>query len=93
VSPFINDHLSADHRHDHAHVMESLDRHAAEILGEQDEVGRLADVEAALKAFLTRGKGAVNGVHAEGRGQVHALVGATDISGHRVPRQRLLDPE
>ena len=36
-------------------------------------------------------EGAVDGVHADGGGQVHALVGTTDVPGHGRPRQRLLD--
>jgi hypothetical protein len=41
----------------------------------QDEVGHLADFQAAFEPFLKRRKGTIDGMHADGRGQVHALVG------------------
>jgi hypothetical protein len=91
VLPFINDHLPADHRHHHAHLAQALDRHPAEVLGEDDEISRLTHLEAPLQPFLKRRKGPVNGVHPDGRGQVDALVGATDVPGHSLPCQRLLD--
>jgi hypothetical protein len=51
------DDLTIDHRHHHAYRAELLDRQPAEVLSEDDEVGRLADLEAAFEAFLRRGKG------------------------------------
>jgi hypothetical protein len=51
-------------------VAEALDRHLAEVVGEDDEVGRLADLKAALKPFLAwairlapRGRSALGRVH------------------------------
>jgi hypothetical protein len=41
----------------------------------QDEVGHLADFQAAFEPFLKRRKGTIDGMHADGCGQVHALVG------------------
>jgi hypothetical protein len=72
-------------------MAELLNRDSAEVLSEDDDVGRLANFQAALEAFLKGRKGAVDGVHADRCGQVDALVGATDIPGHRPTRQRLLD--
>jgi hypothetical protein len=43
------DRLSPSGREDAA---EALDGDSAEVVGEDDEVGRLADLEAALKLFL-----------------------------------------
>jgi hypothetical protein len=45
VLPFIKDHFTADHRHHHAHLAESLGRYLTEILSEDDEVGRLTDLK------------------------------------------------
>ena len=69
----------------------ALDRHSTEILGEHDEVGRLADFKATVKPSLKRPEGAIDGVHADGRAQVHTFVGATDVPGHGLACQRLLD--
>src|SRR6266511_3848115 len=56
-------------------------------------LGRLAQLEAALEAFFKRREGAVDGVHPDGHGEVHALVWSTNVPGHCPARQRLLDPE
>lgn len=74
-SSFVYD-LTTDHGHRHAYLAMPLDRHVAEILGQDNEVGRIADLEASLKPFFKGRNGAVNGVHADGRGQVHALAGS-----------------
>ncbi len=66
-------------------MAELLNRDSAEVLSEDDEVGRLANFQAALEAFLNGRKGAVDGVHADRCGQVDALVGATDIPGIVLP--------
>ena len=58
-----------------------LDRHLAEIFGQHEKIGRLSDFEAALEPFLKRREGPVDGVYANRRGQVDALVGATDTLG------------
>jgi hypothetical protein len=57
----------------------------------QNEVGHLADFEAAFEPFLKRRKGTIEGVHADGCGQVHVLVGTADIPDDRPTRQPLLD--
>jgi hypothetical protein len=50
------DHLTSVHRHRHAQVMQALDRHPAEVLSEDDEVGRLTKLEARFEGFSNDGK-------------------------------------
>jgi len=83
------DDLTAEYCHHHAHVTEALDRHPADVVGEEDEGGGLANLEAAFKPLLVRRERAVDGVHADGRGQIHALIGPTDVTGHRLSRRRV----
>jgi hypothetical protein len=81
----LEDDLTVDHRHRHAYMTNVLDRHLAEFFVRHEKIGRLADFEAALEPFLKRRKGALDGVQADGRGEVHGLVGAIDIPGIVLP--------
>jgi hypothetical protein len=83
------DHLTADYRHRHTHIAKPLDRHPAEFLGRHEKIGRLADLPTALELYFKRREGVIDRVHADGNGQVHDLIGATDVPGHRPLCQRL----
>jgi hypothetical protein len=57
IASSLVDDFAADHCHHHNQVAQAFDTHPAEVVGEDDDVDRHADLKATLESFIQRREG------------------------------------